>query len=143
MAKTSGALKTVRNYLGIDPAADPQGFTRALDTSADARRIRTRAASDATGPQLTDPDYAERTNAQQFNRSATDAAVGPNGFNRDWVPFFESQNLQADINPGQTFRTNYGGLSDLVTQEPIGDQPTGMPRRLPPSLRSLARQGGG
>jgi hypothetical protein len=140
MAKAPTPLKSVSQYLGIDPVADRQGYFNALDQSADARTQRQRTAADAAGPQLTDPGYGARQMANAFNRTQSDNANGPDGFNRDWVPLFESQNLQADINPGQKFQTNFSGLAGMSTPDTTsGGQPTGMP--LAPSLRALAKQG--
>ncbi len=128
-AATALQLKSPSGDVTMDPAADPAGYTQGLFGSRDERVRQQRATEDAS-TNIMAPGYAQQYFNRSFNRAQEDGAQGPAGFNRDWVPFFEAQNVIADNNPGMKYKTDYSGL-DLPTSTAA-----------PPSLRSLKRQGG-
>ncbi len=155
MAGPRKPLVTAPQYLGVDPmAAGGFFYDRALGESRDARVKRQRDIEDAD---LTDrmlhpvagsnDNPANALAATRFNRAQQDAAMGPTGYNRQWVPYFEAQNVQADANPSMNFRTNYGGLADMMSTESSGDQPGQAVMSVrkggqAPSMRALSKVAG-
>jgi hypothetical protein len=118
-AATALQLKSPSGPLAIDPVANPDGYLEALGGSRDERVQEQRTAQDAASS-VTDPGYAQTMFNRSFNRAQEDGAQGPAGFNRSWVPFFESQNVVADNHPGMKYQTNTSGLVDPPDTMPTG-----------------------
>jgi hypothetical protein len=94
---------------GMDP--DTQEYQRLLSERADKKRQLLRQMSDAT--QALSP-------VTQSVRVQEDAASGPEGWNRQWTPFFESMPFNARM-----IGKRSGGFS--LDQKPLVDQILGAP----------------
>lgn len=147
--KRPAALKSIADAIGFNPAADPEGYARLLGGRYDARTQATRDTADDSlrSRVYGGGDPGDAANAAQsmagntIARNQSDAANGPTGFNRSWLPLLESQNFQADINPGQTFKLDTGSMG--LPESTDGTGATDVHQRLrAASLRSLAKQGG-
>lgn len=138
---TTLRMQTPNGDVNLDPAADPAGYMQALMGSRDERVRQQRAAEDAS-TNLTAPDYAQTMINRGFNRAQEEGAQGPGGFNRSWVPFFESQNVIADNNnPGMKYKTDYGSLAENMPTS-TSNLPTGYTdRRYGQELDAFARGG--
>lgn len=73
-----------------DPAQDPLGYDQWLMQRHDTRVAEQRQAADAL------PRNGQQMYFDTFNRMQEDNATGPVGYNRQWVPFFEGMNVQAE-----------------------------------------------
>lgn len=116
-----GALKKVTSVNGvtIDPdTIDPFDYAQLLGQQRDRRVAEMRASEDA-GPLDASTQYM-----RTFTRGQEDAAMGPSGYNRQWVPFFEAQRAIQDANPDKTFRANYSGLTPRIAAD-ASDGPEG------------------
>lgn len=92
----------------VDPGANPRGYQDLLEQSRDERVRVQREAEDA---QLAQTPMQDRNPAlEQFNRTQEDAAMGPNGYNRDWASFFEAPRVLDENTPGKV-RVNYNPAS--------------------------------
>lgn len=90
----------------IDPASDPMGYTQLLEDRYD-ENIRRQRAKDDEQRFLRPNLYAGGD--PTFSRMQQDAAMGRGGFNRQWVPFFESFD-QIGENTGKAQRLNVGSM---------------------------------
>lgn len=102
-------LQTATGPVTLDPSQDPEGYARMLGESYDTRVAAQRASADATEP-LTSEAPGRNYGLEQTIRAQQDAATGPAGWNRQWVPFLEAPQVQAD-NMGMTSRI--GGIEGL------------------------------
>lgn len=130
-AKRPAALKSIADAIGFNPAADPEGYKRLLGDRYDQRTAADRATEDVGlrnrifggGDPVDSFNAANSMAGNAVARSQSDQGSGPTGYARQFVPFFEAQHLQADINPGMTFKTDFGGLSDLPASPKPGLPP--------------------
>jgi hypothetical protein len=82
--------KTPLSLIGLQQSMDPFGANRQLMDQYDAERQAGRQAEDEAPVNAGLVDPAQANYFKTFNRGQEDAATGPGGFDRQWVPLLQS-----------------------------------------------------